>query len=244
MKIIAPKIIIPNRLTQQKLDNPDMVIDFLADSARVSYQSFEKKNGMETERRLVKNCVKSGHMSILEHDFLTFDFITGRAISMELIRHRMASYVQESTRYVKYDDELEFIEPIFKNKNPELFTIWHKACEESEKSYKLLRASGAAAQEARNVLNNSFKTHIRITRNFRAMREFLDLRCAKGAHPEIKILAIPLLMLMKEKYPEIFEDIGYDEEFAKTYIPNWKDFIVVHVEDDSTKIKLLELVEE
>ena len=225
MKVIKPQIIVSNQLTQMKLNDPNMVIDFLADCARVSYQSFEKKNGIETEKRLVKNCVKLGHTSILEHDYLTFDFITDRAISHELVRHRMASYVQESTRYVKYDGDMEFIAPIFNDQA--LVPIWEDACKLSEESYKQMRKAGAEPQEARAVLNNSLKTHVRITRNFRAMREFLELRCAKAAHPNIKILAIPLLFLMQEKFPEIFEGIDWDEEFAEKHLyeGRWRQYI-------------------
>lgn len=245
MKIIQPKIIIASPTTVMKLNNPDTVIEFLADCARVSYQSFEKKNGIETERRLVRNCVNNGHTSILEHDYLTFDIITNRAISMELIRHRMASYVQESTRYVQYDGdkaECTYIEPIFRKE--ELYDIWKRSCEQNEKDYTELRQAGAQPQEARSVLNNSFKTQIRITRNFRAMREFLELRCAKPAHPEVKIIAIPMLFLMLEKWPEIFEGIDWDEEFAAKYLyERWRQYIEVKP-DLIEQTKRIELVEE
>jgi thymidylate synthase (FAD) len=87
-----------------------------------------------------------------------------------------------------------------------------------------MREAGAQPQEAREVLNNSFKTHIRITRNFRAMREFLTLRCAKTAHPHIKEICIPLLLLMKQKFPIIFDDIKYDEEFLEHMDP-WNSYI-------------------
>lgn len=223
MKIIKPMVIVPNKLTQYKLDNPNEVIDFLANGARISYQSFEKKNGIETEERLIKNCIKNGHTSILEHESLTFDFITSRSIANEMVRHRIASYVQESTRYVKYEHgEMEFIRPIFRN--TDIYDVWVQNCFDCEAAYNSMREAGAQPQEAREVLNNSFKTQIRITRNFRAMREFLSLRCAKTAHPHIKEICIPLLLLMKQKFPVIFDDIKYDEEFLEHMDP-WNSYI-------------------
>lgn len=223
MKIVKPMVIVPNKLTQYKLDNPNEVIDFLANGARISYQSFEKKNGIETEERLIKNCIKNGHTSILEHESLTFDFITDRGVSHELCRHRIASYVQESTRYVKYENgEMEFIRPVFSN--TDMYDVWVQNCFDTEAAYIHMREAGAQPQEARAVLNNSFKTQIRVTRNFRAMREFLSLRCAKPAHPHIKEICIPLLLLMKQKFPIIFDDIKYDEEFLEK-MDDWHTYI-------------------
>lgn len=243
MKIIKPRIIIPSKATMYKLNNPDEVIEFLADSARISYQSFDKKNGIETEKRLLSNCIKNGHTSVLEHDILTFDFITDRSISHELIRHRIASYIQESTRYVKYDGDMEFIRPIFRENG--MYTLWEAACKSSEQWYISMIKAGAQPQEARSVLNNSLKTHIRITRNFRAMREFLTLRCAKNAHPEIKELCIPLLLLLKDKFDIIFNDIEYDEEFMKQYMDDWHTYIDQNVvKENVTEIRRIELVEE
>lgn len=171
----------------------------------------------------------------LESDHRLFVMRNGKTCwcgncSHELVRHRMASYVQESTRYVQYDGdkaECTYIEPIFRKEG--LYDIWKRSCEQNEKDYTELRQAGAQPQEARDVLNNSFKTQIRITRNFRAMREFLELRCAKPAHPEVKILAIPMLFLMLEKWPEIFEGIDWDEEFAEKYLyeNKWRQYIDV-----------------
>lgn len=234
MDIIMPKIIV-RPMTQEKLDNPDKIIEWLGDGARIAYQSFDKKTGVESEERILRNCIKSGHTSVLEHCDLSFDFICDRSVSMEFIRHRIASYTQESTRYVKYDDEnMEFIRMIeFNPVNEELKTanlkkrenIWIRSCNTSEDDYTAMMEAGAKAQEARSVLNNSLKTQIRITRNFRNMREFLILRADKTAHPHAKELCIPLLMLMKDKFPCIFEDISYDEQFLNDYIGDWRKYI-------------------
>lgn len=182
----------------------------------------------------------------LESDHRLFVMRNGKTCwcgncSHELVRHRIASYTQESTRYCKYDDEnMEFIRMIEYNKitDPVIDSamnhreqIWKKACSTSETDYTNMRKFGASPQEARSVLNNSLKTHIRITRNFRNMREFLTLRCAKGAHPHAKELAIPLLMLMKQEFPCIFNDITYDEVFYENYIGDWTAYIEYEKED-------------
>lgn len=164
----------------------------------------------------------------LESDHRLFVMRNGKTCwcgncSHELVRHRIASYVQESTRYVKYEHgEMEFIRPIFKN--TDMYDVWVQNCFDCEAAYNSMREAGAQPQEARHVLNNSIKTHIRITRNFRAMREFLSLRCAKPAHPHIKEICIPLLLLMKQKFPIIFDDIKYDEEFLEHMDP-WGSYI-------------------
>lgn len=235
MEIVMPKIIV-RKPAQEKLNNPDEIIMWLADGARIAYQSFDKKSGIESEERILKNCIKSGHTSVLEHADISFDFICDRGLSHELVRHRLASYTQESTRYVKYDNEnMEFIRMIEYNPNnsdlnsielKKREAIWMRNCDTCETDYTNMMSMGAKAQEARSVLNNSLKTQIRITRNFRAMREFLILRADRTAHPHAKELCIPLLMLMKDKFPCLFEDILYDEQFLVDYIGDWKKYIV------------------
>lgn len=164
----------------------------------------------------------------LESDHRLFVMRNGKSCwcgncSHELVRHRIASYVQESTRYVKYENgEMEFIRPIFSN--TDMYDVWFQNCLDCETAYIHMREAGAQPQEAREVLNNSFKTQIRITRNFRAMREFLSLRCAKPAHPHIKEICIPLLLLLKQKFPIIFDDIKYDEEFLEK-MDDWHTYI-------------------
>lgn len=236
MEIIKPKIIVRKPM-YESLCEANKRIEWMADGARIAYQSFEKKTGFESEERILRNCIKNGHTSVLEHAVLSYDFICDRGLSHELVRHRIASYTQESTRYVKYDDEnMEFIRMIeFHPANEELITdtikkqeqIWRAACSTSEVDYNHMMSSGAQAQTARSVLNNSLKTHIRITRNFRNMREFLILRCAPSAHPHAKELCIPLLLHLKAYFPCIFEDISYDEKFLKDYIGKWSKYIEI-----------------
>lgn len=219
MKIIKPSI----KFTEP-IDGKAMLTK-LENCARVCYQSESNNDNSE---KFIENIIKRGHESVLEHVSITFNVITERSVSHEWVRHRIASYSQESTRYVKYDnDNMEFIEPI-ELVDTEGYKFWKRACLQSENAYINMMKSGHKAQEARAVLNNSLKTQLCVTMNFRSLRNFLQLRCDKSAHPHIKELAIPLLLYLQQKIPVVFDDIKYDEAFYNLYLADnkWKEYIV------------------
>lgn len=249
MKIIKPVV----KIVDAK--QPDDLIRKLNRSARKCYQS--EPNG--PDENLVRNVIKSGHTSVLEHEFMTFDIITDRGVLAELTRHRMAGYSVESTRYVKYNNNMEFIEPISMIDKPELYEIWKAECEHSEETYRKMIEMGAKPQEARQVLNNSLKTEIRMTANIRSLRNMFYLRCDNSAHPHIKQIMIPLLMYLKNKYPVIFDNIRYsfdgadsfiahperakadwDSEFQEKYLTDWKQYVIDETVSKPKKIELME----
>lgn len=166
-------------------------------AGRVCYQS-EPKGDPE---KFIRMIIKRGHESVLEHGSLTFKVRTNRAIANEIVRHRLASYSQESTRYVKYDD-IEFI-PGEKLKDPNLENLLLSA----ELAYKLLLTTDFKPEEARDILPNATATTLVMTMNFRELRHFLKLRLNKAAHPQIRELAGMMLEILKEKYPVFVEDI-------------------------------------
>ena len=166
-------------------------------AGRVCYQS-EPKGDPE---KFIRMIIKKGHESVLEHGSLTFKVRTNRAIANEIVRHRLASYSQESTRYVKYDD-IEFI-PGEKLKDPNLENLLLSA----ELAYKLLLTTDFKPEEARDILPNATATSLVMTMNFRELRHFLKLRLDKAAHPQIRELAGMILDILKEKYPVFVEDI-------------------------------------
>lgn len=209
MEVIRPKVTIVDRF------DPEAIIKKLELSARKCWQSEPKDQPASV---FLRNIIKRGHTSVLEHVSLTFDIICDRGVSHELVRHRIASYSQESTRYVKYNNNMQFIEPIDLYQNELLYDIWYNECEHSEDTYRKMMELGAKAQEARSILNNSLKTEVRMTINIRSLRNFFDLRCDKAAHPHMKEIAIPMLLTMKTYLPGLFDDIGYDEEFFKNYL--------------------------
>ncbi len=174
-------------------------------AGRTCYKS-EAKITDESAERFVRMIVGRGHDSVLEHASATFRIITDRGISHEIVRHRIGmSYSQESTRYVKYDGDMEFVMPDFPH--PGDYYPWERSCTGSEDEYRELVESGVKPQWARSVLPNSLKTEIVATGNFRAWRHFLKLRTSKAAHPQIREVAGFVKKWFCENYPIIVEDL-------------------------------------
>ena len=133
-------------------------------------------------------------------------------LNHEIVRHRLASYCQESTRYCNYskgdfNSEITVIEPCYLNKGTFAYDEWKEACCRAESAYFNLLNWGLSPQEARAVLPNSLKTEVVMTANVREWRHFLKLRCSKAAHPQMREVATLLLKTLKEKVPVCFDDI-------------------------------------
>ena len=192
---------------------------------RVCYKSEDliMEDG-ESAKKFVAMLIKNGHEAMLEHSNLSVKFIVDRGISHELVRHRIASFAQESTRYCnyakdKFGSECNFIDitPGIKldNKMKSMETSeialvleeWEKAMEDAERHYMKILELGATPQIARSVLPNSTKTEITVSANYREWRKFFKLRIPKTAHPQMREVTIPLLNELKEKIPVIFDDI-------------------------------------
>lgn len=182
---------------------------------RVCYKSEDKitEDG-ESARKFVKMIIERGHEAMIEHSSLSVKFIVDRGVSHELVRHRIASFAQESTRYCnyskdKFDNGVTFIKPFFFDDTK--YQRWLSAMESAESAYLDLLNGGATPQEARSVLPNSTKTEITITANYREWRNFFKLRTAKAAHPQMLEITIPLLAELKRKLPIIFDDIAAEK---------------------------------
>ena len=187
-------------------------------AARTCYKSEDKINKIgESAKKLVTALIKSGHEAMLEHSQLSVRFICDRGVSHEIVRHRLFSFAQESSRYVNYSkdkfgNEITVIEPCFwcgdDDRSKMMYNEWYEQCKSAESSYLLLTKMGATAQEARSVLPNSTKTEIVVTGNYREWRNFFKLRVDKAAHPQMRELTIPLLHVLKTLIPIVFDDIG------------------------------------
>ena len=190
-------------------------------AGRTCYKS-EDKITDDSARKFVSNIIKRGHEAMLEHSILSVKFICDRGVSHELVRHRLASFAQESTRYCnygknKFGNECTFIEPFFFRRkgtsdrdNDTLYNIWVDACEFSENTYLRMLELGATPQEARSVLPNSIKTEVVVTMNYREWRHFFKLRAARftgPAHPQMEEITRPLLEEVKRLIPVVFDDI-------------------------------------
>lgn len=206
MKIIPPSF--------ELMDCPDgmALLKKIELAGRVCYKS-ETKITSDSAIGFIQRILDNGHESVLEHEKLTVRIICDRGVSHELVRHRIASYSQESTRYCNYSldkhqNELTFIRPFFWNDDPEKFHIWEDAMQIAEQSYLALIAKDASPQEARSVLPNSLKTEIVVTMNIREWRHFFRLRTSTAAHPQMQEIAVPMLEQFKKVIPILFDDIN------------------------------------
>jgi len=210
MQIIKPYFIIESEV------NSEEMLKLIEKAGRTCYRSEDRATGASAAD-FVKRIIRSGHESVIEHCSITVRVVCDRAISHEIVRHRLASYSQESTRYCnysrdKFENQLTFIEPFFWDTATEdgkrKFDIWKSAMEFAEKSYMELIKCGATPQEARSVLPNSLKTELVMTMNLREWRNFFRQRTSQASHPQMREIAQPLLEKFKELLPAVFEDIG------------------------------------
>lgn len=176
-------------------------------AGRTCYKS-EDRVTAESAENFVRTLIERGHESVLEHENITVRFICDRSISHEIVRHRLASYSQESQRYVRYNGDIEFINP--RMPNAKAYEAWQELCERAEETYKELLSYGVQPQQARSVLPNSTKTEIVMTANLREWRHFLKLRTSKAAHPQMRELTVPLLHELQRQIPVVFDDIKED----------------------------------
>lgn len=179
---------------------------------RVCYKS-EDKITEESAERFVRTLIKRGHESVLEHLSFTARFICDRGVTHEIVRHRIASYSQESTRYCNYSQgkfgsEITVIEPLYLEQGSRGYMMWENACAEAEASYFDMLNWGNTPQEARAVLPNSLKAELIMTANLREWRHFFKLRTSSAAHPQMREVAKMLLEEVKREIPVIFDDIA------------------------------------
>ena len=214
MKIIKPSYVI------ERLDNGEEILRRLERYGRLAHKS-EDMITPESARKFIKSILDMGHHSVIEHEYMTVRFICDRGVTHELVRHRLAAYTQESTRYCNYSKgkfggEITVIEPYFWRQAVQeidakklcLYERWKKACLDAEGSYLRLLDEGASAQEARSVLPNSLKTEIVVTANLREWRHIFKMRTAQDAHPQMREIMVPLLKEVQKRVSVLFDDIG------------------------------------
>ncbi|MCD8216093.1 MAG: FAD-dependent thymidylate synthase [Clostridiales bacterium] len=207
MKVIKPYYVI-----EEDID-PEKIMKTIEKAGRTCYKSEASiKDG--SAERFIASIIKRGHESVIEHEKLTVRFICDRGVSHEIVRHRVASYSQESTRYCNYSRdkfgrELTFIKPCFWQEDSPEYKLWAEAMEQTEKKYFEMTDLGVTPEQARSILPNSLKTEIVTTMNFREWRHFFRMRCDKAAHPQIREIALPLLSELKEKLPALFFDLEF-----------------------------------
>ena len=206
---------------------PTNTLEFLELCGRTCYKS-ENKICDGSAKRFTKMIVHDlKHESVIEHVNITVKFITSKSVTHELIRHRIASYSQESQRYINYKKkDLAFIIPVWSNIKSGFWQIrdidifletdaeknFVNSLFNAKLSYLFLLKEGWTPQQAREVLPNIIKTEIVMTTNLREWRHILKLRTSKAAHPQMRALMIPLLKEFQQKIPVIFDDIEINNE--------------------------------
>lgn len=199
-----------------------VVLDTIEKVGRTCYKS-ENLITEDSAEGFVRRLIQRGHEAMIEHASVTLRFFNDRGISHEEVRHRIASFAQESTRYCnyskdKFDGEVTYIDiergmeldstvrELDYSTKLAIYHEWMKACLDAEDHYMKMLSLGATPQIARSVLNNSTKTEICITMNFREWRHFIRLRNDSTAHPQIREVAQQALDMLYDKYPVFFEE--------------------------------------
>jgi thymidylate synthase (FAD) len=196
-------------------------------AGRTCYKS-EDKIIADSAPRFAEMILKRGHESVIEHASATVRFVCDRGVSHEIVRHRLASYSQESTRYCDYEGgHVAFVVPpwsrflaghahictddvsvdtLAETGDPDSF--WLLSMQQAEDNYKMLRSLGWRPEQARSILPNSLKTEVVMTANLREWRHFFKLRTAAAAHPQMREAACPLLAQFRAAIPVLFDDVG------------------------------------
>ncbi|MBO5487076.1 MAG: FAD-dependent thymidylate synthase [Eubacterium sp.] len=213
MNVIKPSVEIID------MKDYDEMIKKIEKIGRVCYKS-EGNINEDSAERFITNILKRGHESVIEHESVTVRLTCDRGITHEIVRHRIASYSQESTRYCnytgdKFGNEITVIDiaggfeyDLNNETDRAKYEIWTKAMEEAEKYYFQMIELGATPQEARSILPNSLKTEIVMTMNLRSWRNFFRLRCDSHAHPQMREVAGIALAEFKKRLPVFFADFS------------------------------------
>jgi thymidylate synthase (FAD) len=223
MKIIKPYYEIRSDIEENQ------ILKNIERAGRTCYKSEESITDISAPK-FIKMLIDKGHESVLEHEKVTVLFVCDRGVSHEIVRHRIASFSQESTRYCNYSkdkfkSEITFIQPLWisdeqiefvRKLNERNFTQveeitkeWYYSMLQSEQAYNSLIRLGWQPQQARSVLPNSLKTEIVVTANLREWRTIFKQRTSPAAHPQMRELMCPLLDHFKVLIPVVFADINY-----------------------------------
>jgi thymidylate synthase (FAD) len=208
MRIIEPSFEIVDPINQA---DGIRLLQKIERMARISHRSEEKQTPETWEKFIRAVVVGHGDYSVIEHASATVIFRVDRGITHELVRHRLFSFTQESTRFVcatgkTYGDGMEFIMPSMMSV-PQVQDLWIQQMIEAEERYKKMVGYNTRPQEARSILPNSLAATIAVTGNLRNWRHFFLMRTSKETHPDFRRVTIPLLEQFQQLIPILYEDI-------------------------------------
>jgi thymidylate synthase (FAD) len=211
MKIIEPSFEILRPRDKEEGINQ---LRFIEQMARISHRSEDLQTDQSWERFIKFVVMTKGDWSVVEHASATVRFRVDRGVTHELVRHRLFSFTQESTRFVNYNKkEMEFLAPSFPPavddpvKRERYLFEWQGAIGDAENAYTNLVKDGLSPQIARSVLPNALAATIAVTGNLRNWRHLLIMRTTQETHPDFKRVMIPLLQAMQNRVPLLFDDI-------------------------------------
>ena len=205
MNIIEPTV---DLINPTSAEDGIKALKFIEKLARISHRSEGAQKQDSWDLFIQAVVLGHGDWSVVEQSSATAIFRIDRGISHEMVRHRLFSFVHESTRFVNYKRRglgLEFIRPSMLSEEEDI--LWRNSCADAEKVYFNLLERGARPQEARSVLPNALASTIAVTGNFRSWRHILLMRTTKETHPDFVKVMVPLLHLFKQRVPLLFEDI-------------------------------------
>lgn len=168
-------------------------------------------DGMDVEaaRRIIRRVTGYGHVSVIEHAYFTFSVEgVSRAMTHQLVRHRVASYTQQSQRYVSYDTLEEYVTPRKIAEDVEAKKVYDEVLKRVSDAYRKLLEKGISKEDARFILPNAAKTNIMVTMNARELRHFFNLRCCSRAQWEIREVATEMLKQARKAAPALFDNSG------------------------------------
>lgn len=210
-RFIRPEVVRVDGFIRESLEDVDFPVESSIERpARTCYKS-EGKIAPGTAQKMIGRLVNRGHFPMIEFGYAAAHYVCNRGVTHELVRHRLTSLAQESTRYVDYTKsrhggEVAFIIPPELEQDPDALLVWKKAMIYAEEVYYSLRGKGHPAQIARGVLPIDVKTEIHVAANLREWRHIFAMRCADTAHPHIRKLMKETLARLAQKAPTVFAD--------------------------------------
>jgi thymidylate synthase (FAD) len=204
MRIIEPSFTISTPFSANVTrDDGVKMLRFIEQQARISHRSEDRQTLDSWEKFIQAVVIQHGDWSVTEHASITATIRVDRGVTHEMVRHRIASYTQESTRFVRYDDGIEFISPA----ELKLKSSWISAMTNAENSYLEMLDNGERPQEARGVLPTNTAATISMTTNLRNWRLFFLMRTTRQTHPDFRRITIPMLAEFQKVVPLLYNDI-------------------------------------
>jgi thymidylate synthase (FAD) len=208
MKIIEPSFQLTTMFGRLTPYMGTRMLRFIEAQARISHRSEGRQTPTTWERFIKAVVLEHGDWSVTEHASVTATIRIDRGVTHELVRHRLFSFTQESTRFVRYNDDLEFIRPAGREPNcDDSWFDWETQLAFAEETYRKLLGAGWRPQEARSVLPNATAATISVTGNLRNWRAFLLARTTRETHPDFRRITIPMLEAFQKSIPLLYDDI-------------------------------------